>query len=261
LTSLRRVKKGPGRRPQSAKRQQFMELRARGWSVRAAAREVGVSRTSGANWARGHKIYRNGVVVGFVASLDPLAVRQISSRYLTQDERIEIADLRQSGLSLRVIAVRLGRGRCRRSRESCDATRWPAAGIAPSTPIVAPRSGEHVGTGVGSKPTASFVMWSPSCFFDGGAAVTCATAFPTIRRCGCAMRASIKLFINRIRVSCGPRRWRRIDAHRYAPVVTTAERTSASSAVGPGFSSRCSPSMIGRSQLLTDLKPDTGKAI
>ncbi|ORV24643.1 hypothetical protein AWB98_20575 [Mycolicibacterium conceptionense] len=32
------MKKGPGRRPLSAKRQRFMELRARGWSVRAAAR-------------------------------------------------------------------------------------------------------------------------------------------------------------------------------------------------------------------------------
>jgi hypothetical protein len=30
--SARRVKKGPGWRPQSAKRQQFMELRSRGWS-------------------------------------------------------------------------------------------------------------------------------------------------------------------------------------------------------------------------------------
>ncbi|ORJ52609.1 hypothetical protein B5M45_30960 [Mycobacterium simiae] len=42
LTSSRRVKKGP----LSAKRQRFMELRARGWSVRAAAREVGVSRSA-----------------------------------------------------------------------------------------------------------------------------------------------------------------------------------------------------------------------
>jgi hypothetical protein len=33
LSSTRRVKKGPGRRPQSAKRQRFMELRARGWSI------------------------------------------------------------------------------------------------------------------------------------------------------------------------------------------------------------------------------------
>src|SRR4051812_22411981 len=94
-----------------------MELRARGWSVRAAAREVGVSRSSGTNWARGHNVYRNGVVVGFVAPLDRLAVREISSRYLSQDERIEIADLRQSGLSLRAIATRLGRAPSTISRE------------------------------------------------------------------------------------------------------------------------------------------------
>nr|WP_233165198.1 MULTISPECIES: helix-turn-helix domain-containing protein [Mycobacteriaceae] len=35
-----------------------MELRARGWSVRAAAREVGVSRSSGTNWARGSRTPR-----------------------------------------------------------------------------------------------------------------------------------------------------------------------------------------------------------
>jgi transposase, IS30 family len=117
LASSRRVKKGPGRRPQSAKRQRFMELRARGWSARAAAREVGVSRSSGANWTRGHKIYRDGVEVGFVPPLDRLAVRQISTRYLSQDERIEIADLHQSGLSLRAIASRLGRAPSTISRE------------------------------------------------------------------------------------------------------------------------------------------------
>ena len=60
LSSTRRVKKGPGRRPQSAKRQRFMELRARGWSIAAAGREVGVSRSAAANWSRGYKVYRNG---------------------------------------------------------------------------------------------------------------------------------------------------------------------------------------------------------
>ena len=101
MASSRRVKKGPGRRPQSAKRQRFMELRARGWSVRAAAREVGVSRSAATNWTRGYKTYRNGVEVGFVPPLDRLEVRSISARYLSQEERIEIADLRQSGLSIR----------------------------------------------------------------------------------------------------------------------------------------------------------------
>ncbi|WP_126894745.1 hypothetical protein [Microbacterium sp. HSID17254] len=74
MSSLRRVKKGPGRRRQSAKRERFMELRAGGWSVRGAAREVRGARTSGADWSRGYKTYHNGEVVGFVAPLDRRAV-------------------------------------------------------------------------------------------------------------------------------------------------------------------------------------------
>jgi IS30 family transposase len=89
LSSLRRVKKGPGRRPQPAKRQKFMQLRERGWSIRAAPREVGVSRGSGNNWASGQKVYRNGQQVGFVPPLDRLSVRRISARFLAQDERID----------------------------------------------------------------------------------------------------------------------------------------------------------------------------
>jgi IS30 family transposase len=117
LSSSRRVKKGPGRRPQSAKRQRFVELRERGWSILAAAREVGVSRTTGNNWSRGYKTYRHGRVVGFVAALERLAVRQISPRFLSQDERIEIADLRHAGFSIRQIAQRLGRAPSTVSRE------------------------------------------------------------------------------------------------------------------------------------------------
>ena len=92
-----------------------MALRGRGWSVAAAGREVGVSRTTGANWSRGYKVYRRGVVVGFVDPLDRLMVRQISGRYLSQDERILIADLRQAGLSVRQIAAQLHRARRRSS--------------------------------------------------------------------------------------------------------------------------------------------------
>jgi transposase, IS30 family len=117
LVSSRRVQKGPGRRPQSAKRQRFMELRERGWSILAASREVGVSRTAGNNWARGYKTYRQGQATGFVPALERLAVRQISSRYLSQDERIEIADLHHAGRSIRQVAHRLGRAPSTVSRE------------------------------------------------------------------------------------------------------------------------------------------------
>lgn len=40
--------------------------------------------------------------------LAPLAVREISTRYLSHDERIEIGDLRRSGLSMRAIADKNG---------------------------------------------------------------------------------------------------------------------------------------------------------
>ena len=83
----------------------------------AAAREVGVSRTAANNWARGYKVYRKGRVVGFVSPLDRLAVREISPRYLWQDERIEIADLRHAGLSVRQVAQRIGRAPSTVSRE------------------------------------------------------------------------------------------------------------------------------------------------
>ncbi len=46
MLSSRRVRKGPGRRPQSAKRQRFTELREREWSILAAARKAGVSRAT-----------------------------------------------------------------------------------------------------------------------------------------------------------------------------------------------------------------------
>jgi IS30 family transposase len=94
-----------------------MELRGRGWSIVAAAREVGVSRTAGNNWSRGYKTCRNGQVTGFVPALDRLAVREISARYLSQQERIEIADLRHAGLSIRQIAEQLGRAPSTISRE------------------------------------------------------------------------------------------------------------------------------------------------
>jgi transposase, IS30 family len=84
-----------------------MQLRERGWSIAPAAREVGVSRTAGNNWSRGYKVYRKGQVVRFVSPLDRLAAREISPRYLSQDERVAIADLRHAGLIIRQIAQQI----------------------------------------------------------------------------------------------------------------------------------------------------------
>lgn len=42
--SSRRVPKGPGRRPMTKKRRQFLESLAFGWSVRGACKKLGISR-------------------------------------------------------------------------------------------------------------------------------------------------------------------------------------------------------------------------
>jgi IS30 family transposase len=60
-----------------------MKFRERGLSIDAAARDVGVSRTAGRNWAKGYKTYRCGQVVGFVPALDRLEARAISARFLS----------------------------------------------------------------------------------------------------------------------------------------------------------------------------------
>ena len=69
VLSTRRVAKGPGRRPQSAKREQFMRLLAKGWTVAAARREVGVTRTTRNRWKNGDNLYRRGKLVGRVPAL------------------------------------------------------------------------------------------------------------------------------------------------------------------------------------------------
>lgn len=133
-----------------------MELRARGWSISAAGREVGVSRTAANNWARGYKTYRRGEAVGFVPALDRLAVRQISSRYLSEEERINIADLRRSGLSIRKIADQLGRAPSTVSR-SYAATVAAMASTGRSKRIAGRFNAESAVTGVGSTKTPTFV--------------------------------------------------------------------------------------------------------
>jgi hypothetical protein len=63
----------------------------------------------------GGRLPAHGQATGFVPPLDRLAVRHISGRFLSQDERIEIADLRHAGLSIRQIALRSvpwGSGAC-----------------------------------------------------------------------------------------------------------------------------------------------------
>ena len=93
-----------------------MELRERGLSIIAAAARS-ACRARGEELGARLQDLPAGQVVGFVPALDRLAVREISARFVSQEERIEIADLRHAGLSVRRIARRLGRAPSTISRE------------------------------------------------------------------------------------------------------------------------------------------------
>lgn len=99
------------------KRRQFLELLAQGWSVRGACRELGIGRSSGNNWKNGSMVRQKDGTVKFVPPLEPLAVRTISSRFLSEDERIQIADLANRGLGPTAIGQVMGRAPSTISRE------------------------------------------------------------------------------------------------------------------------------------------------
>jgi hypothetical protein len=115
---------------------------AQGWSLRAACVEVGVSRSARQRWKNSARVRRPGDgTVLLVPPLEPLAVHQISPRFLSEDERVKIADLASRGLGL----LRSGESwaaQHRRSAASCDASCIRRGGTAPSTLIARPRSGD-----------------------------------------------------------------------------------------------------------------------
>ncbi|MFC4905545.1 helix-turn-helix domain-containing protein [Kocuria oceani] len=101
----------------SAKREQFLEMIGQGWAVAAAARELGVSRSSADNWKNGYRVARpDGTVVVFQA-LTPSLQPGSAPFLLQQEERLVIAEVFRAGASLRTIAALLGRAPSTSSRE------------------------------------------------------------------------------------------------------------------------------------------------
>jgi IS30 family transposase len=90
-----------------------------------ASREVGVSYRTASDWAKGitssngRRWAADGVLVWAPKPRDkpPREEEVISARFLSVDERIEIADLHGQGVSVRQIATRLGRSASTVSRE------------------------------------------------------------------------------------------------------------------------------------------------
>ncbi|HVB42700.1 MAG TPA: IS30 family transposase [Streptosporangiaceae bacterium] len=113
-------RRGPGALPQAEKREQFGRLIAQGYNNSEACRIVGINRRTGKRWRHGRTIItRDGRKLHYppVVTRGKVAGREISHRYLSEDERVRIADLRKAGAGVRAIADRLGRSPSTISRE------------------------------------------------------------------------------------------------------------------------------------------------
>jgi transposase, IS30 family len=107
----------PGRPPQAWKREQFARLIARGVSSAEACRIVGVHLKTGKRWRLGRTITGCGGRRVHYPPVIGSRTAEISPRYLSEDERVRIADLRRAGLGVRAIAGQLGRSASTVSRE------------------------------------------------------------------------------------------------------------------------------------------------
>src|SRR6476469_6836511 len=86
-----------------------------GWNNNDACLSVGVCRKTGTRWRLGRTETKNGHVHSYPA-VEPVNTA-ISARFLSEQERVRIADLHRAGKSMRFIAGELGRAVSTISRE------------------------------------------------------------------------------------------------------------------------------------------------
>ena len=95
----------------------MLQLIAQGVSNSEACRLVGINRKTGTRWRYGRSV-RNSV--GELLHYPPVKIKEVrprSPRYLSEQERIRIADLLGAGMTVRGIAAELGRAPSTISRE------------------------------------------------------------------------------------------------------------------------------------------------
>ncbi len=85
--------------------------------LRKSGQAVGINRKTGTRWRLGRTIRRsNGRRLHYPPVINT-RLTVISERYLSEDERVRLADLRQQGQSIRAIGMELGRSPSTISRE------------------------------------------------------------------------------------------------------------------------------------------------
>lgn len=106
-----------GVEPLVEQRELFVSLIAAGMSNSAACRQVGVNRKTGTRWRYGRSIPSASGGLLHYPPVIKANTSIVSSRYLSHEERVAIADLHRAGLNSRAIAAQVGRSPSTVSRE------------------------------------------------------------------------------------------------------------------------------------------------
>jgi IS30 family transposase len=140
LGEMKRPRKSRGAPPKNTARAHYDQLMKQGVGNSEACRIVGISRSSGTRWRYGHSVVLKS---GDIKKYAPISHRRpvvISARFLSESERITIADLLHARRSIRAIAREIGRSPSTVSREIRRNTHEPSGNYRPRT---AQRSAER----------------------------------------------------------------------------------------------------------------------
>ena len=111
-----RSRKSPGAQPLTSQRERYVALMRQGMGNAAASRVVGVNRKTGHRWRHGRTVTdRTGQVRTYPAITRP--AHPVSPRFLSEADRVAIADGLLRGQSIRAIASDLDRAPSTISRE------------------------------------------------------------------------------------------------------------------------------------------------
>lgn len=108
-------RRGPS--PDHAKREAFARLIAEGVPSARACRMVGIHPRTGKRWRNGRRITSGGRVLDLPPVITTAPPKRHSARYLSEDERVRLADLRREGRTMREIAALMARSPATISRE------------------------------------------------------------------------------------------------------------------------------------------------
>jgi len=114
---MRDRRRTPAGGVQAEKQQRYVQLIAQGVNNSEACRLVGINRKTGSRWRYGRRVRNSAGALVIYPAVKIEESRLRSPRYLSEQERIRIADLLAAKMTVRGIAEQLGRAPSTISRE------------------------------------------------------------------------------------------------------------------------------------------------